>query len=77
MWCWTDGAISGWGIVGIVLMVIFWIAVIVLVIWGIKRLTQRTTIITSTGTPLEVAKERYARGEISKEEFEEIKNNLS
>jgi putative membrane protein len=27
-------------------------------------------------TPVEIARERYARGEISKEEFEEIKRNL-
>jgi putative membrane protein len=28
-------------------------------------------------SPLDIARERYARGEISKEEYEEIKRNLN
>jgi len=49
-----------------VLMVIFWIAIIALVVWGIKRFTQTTTTVISKGAPLDIAKERYAKGEISK-----------
>ena len=76
MMYWGNGAIGGWGIFGMVLMVVFWIAVIVLVVWGIKRFTQETTTATSKGA-LDIAKERYAKGEISKEEFEQIKRDLS
>jgi putative membrane protein len=76
MWCWSQGTIGGWGIFGIVMMVVFWIAIIALVVWGIKRFTQETTTSTSNGA-LDIAKERYAKGEISKEEFEQIKRDLS
>jgi putative membrane protein len=75
MMYWGNGAIGGWGIFGMVLMVVFWVAIIALVIWGIKRFTQEKTT-TSKGA-LDIAKERYAKGEISKEEFEQIKRDLS
>jgi putative membrane protein len=76
MMYWGNGAIGGWGIFGMVMMVVFWIAIIALVVWGIKRFTQETTTSTSKGA-LDIAKERYARGEISKEEYEQIKLDLS
>ena len=76
MWCWSDG-VSGWGIFGMVMMVVFWIVIIVLVVWGIKRFTQGTATITNTGGPLDIARERYARGEIFKQEYEDIKRDLS
>ena len=76
MWCWDQGTIGGWGIFGMVMMVIFWVVIIALVVWGIKRFTQETATTTSKGA-LYIAKERYAKGEISKEEFEQIKRDLS
>ena len=75
MMYWGNGAIGGWGIFGVVMMVLSWVAVIVLVVWGIKQFTKEKTT-TSKGV-LDIAKERYAKGEISKEEFEQIKRDLS
>ena len=55
-------------------MFVFWGLFIALVVWGITRLTKHDS--TTKHTPLEVAGERYARGEINKEQFEQIKRDL-
>ncbi len=56
--------------------------VMALVIWLIITLVNRTgnnfigSPNTPKNTPLEILKERYARGEVSKEEFDEMAKNL-
>jgi putative membrane protein len=60
-------------------MWILWIVIIGLVIWGVIALVKHSSSTSNTTQkrdPLEIAKERYARGEITKEEYEEIKKNL-
>ncbi|MDD5703490.1 MAG: SHOCT domain-containing protein [Dehalococcoidales bacterium] len=60
-------------------MWILWIVIIGLVVWGIITLVKHSSSTSNTSqkrNPLEIARERYAKGEISKEEFEEIKKNL-
>jgi len=57
-------------------MLIFWGGLIALIVWGIKKITERSSS-TPRRNPLGMAKERYAKGEISKEEFEQIKKGLS
>jgi len=57
-------------------MVVFWGGLIALIVWGITKLSRRGDT-TPKRDPLDVAKERYARGEISREEFEQIKKDLS
>lgn len=66
---------AGFGWVMAALMVIFWVIVIALAIWGIMRLSRSSS--GSKSNALEIARERYARGEINKEQFEELKKNLS
>ena len=76
MWHWHDG--MGWWMV--FWMVLFWGVIVALVIWGIRRLTERGRSESGTSEkhyPLDIAKERYARGEISKEEFNQMKRDLS
>ncbi len=61
-------------------MMIFWVVIIALIVWGIIALVKRGTSTSDTPQkrdPLDIAKERYAKGEISKEEFEQIKKDLS
>lgn len=69
-----------WMIFGGIWMLAFWGAVIALIIWGIKKIAERSNSgenTTGKSTPLDIAKERYARGEISKDEFEQMKKDLS
>ena len=75
---------SGWGMgwFGGIFMMIFWILILVGLVFLIKWLiqsTNRTRLDTggSAGRALDILKERYARGEIDKAEFETKKADLS
>jgi putative membrane protein len=78
MWnMWNIPSGMGWWMgFGVIWMVLFWGGIIALIIWAIKKLTERGTS-TSKHYPLDIAKERYAKGEISEKEFENIKKNIS
>ncbi len=65
---------SGWWIVMAVMMVLFWGGVIALVVWGIRQFTGDERRDRSA---LDIAKERLARGEIAKEEFDRIRGDLA
>ncbi|MCF8112712.1 MAG: SHOCT domain-containing protein [Desulfotignum sp.] len=75
-----------WGMGGFggFLMVIFWIIIIIGAIYLIKLLMQKTQNKdgpsdrgrSSNPQPIEILKERYAKGEIDKKEFERKKRDL-
>jgi putative membrane protein len=75
MWGWHEG-MGWWMTFGGILFVIFWGAVIALFVWGFRKTTDKGNSVESK-KPLNIAKERYAKGEISKEEFDKIKQGLS
>lgn len=61
-----------------ILMIIFWVGVIWLVVWGIRKLVRGSgNMSNGTLNALDIARERYARGEINKEQFEQYKKDLS
>lgn len=59
-------------------MWIFWIVVLLVLLFIIRLVIKGATGQPDTRleTPLEILKKRYARGEINKEEYESIKNDL-
>jgi putative membrane protein len=82
-WGMGPGMMGGWGTGGFggILMVVFWILILVGLIFLIRWLIQSTGRDKTTGSggngALEILKERYAKGEIDKEEFESKKKDLS
>ena len=65
---------NGWWIMMPIMMVLFWGGVIALVVWGVRQFTQNNG---RDRSPLDIAKERLAKGEISSDEFEEIRGDLA
>ncbi|MFC1918989.1 SHOCT domain-containing protein [Chloroflexota bacterium] len=78
MWrIWDIPLGTGWWMVfGGVWVVVLWGGLIAFIVWAIKKLTERGGR-TLKQCPLNVAKERYTRGEISNEKFNRIKKELS
>jgi len=82
-WGMGSGMMGGYGMgwFGGILMIVFWILILVGLIFLIKWLVQSTSRDKTTGSggnrALEILKERYAKGEINKEEFESKKKDLS
>jgi putative membrane protein len=68
-----DGFDMGFGGFGWIFMVLSWIILIVLAVYLIKHLfTDRSKIESSSeDTAEEILKKRFAKGEISKSEYEE------
>ncbi len=73
MWGAHEG-MGWWMLLGGLWMVLFWAILIGAIAWTVSRLARAGD---ADRNPLEIAKERYARGEISGEEFERIRRGLS
>ncbi|MBI2953415.1 MAG: SHOCT domain-containing protein [Chloroflexi bacterium] len=69
---------SGLGMLGPGLMILFWVGVAVLLVWAIgTAIPSRSSTVVREPSPLEILQQRYARGEISREEFETARKALS
>jgi putative membrane protein len=70
----------GMGFFGWIMMALFWGAVIWLIVWLVNQNRHPNNHVDNQSerrTPQEILKERYAKGEISKKEFDEMKKDLS
>ena len=67
-----DGYNIGWGI----FMLFFWILIFIIATLVISRYLKSHNEGQNQSRALDIAKERYAKGEIAKEEFEQLKKDL-
>jgi putative membrane protein len=73
-----DGMIGYYGFMPMFLALIFWILIAAGIVLLVKWLVDQNKIKDEPkdASALEIAELRYARGEITREEFDEIKMNL-
>ena len=72
---WDSGEGMGWWMMlGSVWMVFFWSVII----WAVIRLTSKPDKIAHVvgESALDIAKRRYAAGELSREDFEQLRKDL-
>jgi putative membrane protein len=74
----------GFGLVGLLFMFLFWGGLILLAVWLAKAIFSSSSRNRSSSPPagksqaaLEILAERYARGEITRDQYEIMKEDLS
>ncbi len=76
MMVWTDG--HGWMGLGWIFMALVWVLIVVGIVALLRWLGMggNENRGVSRKTPLEILQERYARGEIDREEYEQKRHDL-
>ena len=77
-WCnFGQWGLYGW--IGLVVNLVFWIGLILLVVWLIRKLfAGSSTVPAEAGShgAREILDVRYARGEITREQYEQMKVDI-
>ncbi len=70
-WMWGGGMWFGW---------IFWLVIIGIIVWLLinqsNKNRNQNQINPHLESPLDILKKRYAKGEITKEQFDQMKKDL-
>lgn len=77
---------GGWMFFGGLMMLLFWGGLIVLIVWAIRAViggnpasrSNETSVLQNKNVqpPLEILQARYAKGEISREDYDVIRRDL-
>lgn len=79
-WYGSGAQMGAWGWIGGIMMILFWVLIVVGLVVLIRFLLAKTgsdgSGSTQSRSALDILKERYAKGEIDKAEFEQKKRDL-
>jgi putative membrane protein len=67
---------GGWGVLGFLWMIVWWAIIIAAVIALVRWLSRGYSACRRDQSALDILKERYAKGEITKTQFEAMKKDI-
>jgi putative membrane protein len=69
------GMMYGFGWIGLLLNIAVIVGIVILVVWAVKRFTSGSSSNTIQ-TPREILQTRYARGEITRDQYQQMLSDL-
>jgi putative membrane protein len=74
------GMMGGFGLVGLAINIAIIVGIVVLAVWAVKRFSAGSTNwgqTSSSQSPREILQARYARGELTREQYQQMLSDLS
>jgi len=71
------GMMGGFGLIGLLINIAIIVGIIVLIVWAVKRFSNGSTQNSVGQSPREILQSRYARGELTREQYQQMLNDLS
>ena len=71
-----NGMMWGYGLIGLIFTLAIIVGIVILIVWAVRRFSSGAS--SSGGqSPREILQTRYARGEITREQYQEMLKDLS
>ncbi len=71
------GMMGLFGLIGLLIIVLIIVGIVLLVMWAVRRSTPGPNLPAGRETPRDILQARYARGEITREQYQEMLKDLS
>ncbi len=73
---WGYGMMGAYGLIGLLFNAVIIVGVVLLVVWAVKRVAGHNGQLTAGQSPRDILQARYARGEITREQYQQMLNDL-
>ena len=73
------GMMGGFGLIGLIINIVIIAGIVILVVWTVKRFTAGTLNLNQLAgnqSPREILQARYARGEITRDQYQQMLSDL-
>lgn len=71
-----DGGMWAWVLFGMLILAVVVPGIVLVMVWVMQKTVGSGVAPEGPDSPLEILKKRYARGEITKDEFDKIRRDI-